>query len=214
MESTSPQERDAKEAIFSSYWKRYERLIQAVLRRTVVRIDEDIQQVARVALWEAVQSYNPHAGRKFSSWLWWLVRLRVLEWISVSAYPVCVPYRAVSDGSVPRYSTASLSEDSATYGIESDEETRYVPEELVYLEHGYEDVLADLDRKLLVDILRSELSDRQLHCICCYFGLSGDAMTLEQIARQTGISRQAVHQSVQSALRRLRVSGVVRSMLS
>lgn len=200
---------DAKELLFTEFWSRYGRLVMHVLRKCVPKLDDDVLQVGRMALWEAICTYDPGRGMKFSSWLWRLVRLRVLEWRASAGYPLSLPYHVISSGKFPQMSAVSLHEFEAER-----EDWRIDPVELVYEERGYLDVQASVDRKLLVEFLRSRLTERQWYCLSRYFGLVGDEyLTLEVIARSLSASRQAVHCSIRTALDKLRNDGSLRAML-
>ena len=69
------------------------------------------------------------------------------------------------------------------------------PDEDIYSE----DVLKSQLEKTL-----SVLSDREKDIISMYFGLDGQAMTLEQIGEEYGLTKERIRQVKQKALRKLR----------
>lgn len=188
-------ERDWKERLFQQYWQRYGRLVLRVIRRCSPVIDEDLIQVGRIALWEAIITYDGKHGTAFTTWLWRLVRQRVLEWRGLHAYPVCVPYSAIRLGAVPDLTQVPLELD--TYEID-EELSPVVPPTLTYQEEGYAQIEWE-------EYLQRVLNPVQLYCVLHYFGfIDGQPETLQEIGYRLGLSRQRVHQHLLSALRRIR----------
>lgn len=206
---TKLMDNDERERLFAEFHDRYWRLVLHVLRKSAPELDEDLLQVGRMALWEAICTYDPSRNMKFSSWLWRVVRLRAYEWRAAAGYAVSVPYHVVSSGKVPEIRFTSIHEFEAER-----EEWMPAPEELVHEECGYAEIERSIDRSILISYLKQYLTERQWTCVAYYFGiLGGECLTMHNIAELLGVCKQAVHYSIRGAMEKLRKQSDLADML-
>ena len=63
----------------------------------------------------------------------------------------------------------------------------------------------NVNNKLLSDSMKN-LSDREIEIINCYFGITGESMTLEMIGEEFGLTKERIRQIKESAIRKIRNS--------
>lgn len=195
------QNEDERISRFESYRLRYSRMIRKLVcryARTATEYD-DLLQEAHIVLWRCICSYQQQLGRGFTSFLYQHLVWAIHEWIRANRYPWHVPQKAYRD-----YQTGPATVPLHEL-IDNREHPAYrdsVPS-LSMEEPEYERIL---DRLSLQQYLGDRLNRIQYCCVVLYFGLDGESYTLQEIGDQLGISKQAVHQHIQYALKRLRKS--------
>lgn len=207
------EDRERREALFDRYWSLYGRLVLSILRSSSPVVDEDVLQVGKMAMWEAIRTYRSDRGMRFSSWLWRVTKYRILEWRSLSGYPVYVPSHLLKHNRIPDIHAVPVDTVIGRCPVSSDEDSTVVPESLIYDETGYNLVCERVDMERLLELLKRELSGNQWYCLVWHLGLIGEPQSLESIAGRLGVSRQRVHQLVTTALDRVRNSEAVRGFL-
>lgn len=179
-----------QDELFRQYWNKYRRLVMATISK-LARPDEDLEQVGRIALWLAMVHYREERGAPFDKFLYYVVWHYARDWIRSSGYfadRILCTVPLPGDGDHDGYDPLQRQTDLA----------------LSTEEQGYAEVESRLFMEQLMQHLSSLLSPSQLRCITLHFGLAGEPLTMEQVAGQLGISRQRVHQIIQSAIKTIR----------
>ena len=66
----------------------------------------------------------------------------------------------------------------------------------------------------IIKVLKEHLKDKQYEIVCCRFGLDGhQVMTLDQIGKAYGVTRERIRQIEEKALRRIRLNPKTRKIL-
>lgn len=157
---------------------------------------DDLNQAALIGLFEAARKYDPDRG-KFSSYAWWWCRYRVQQaWFQVRA-PV-----SVRDESARVFRAEFDDDDEWNAAV-------HMGGRLVGVHDGdvEDDILSQLAaekiRERMIEKIAKYMTDHQAVVVRLYHGIGVDPMTIIEIAKVMGVSRQAIHVTVQKATERL-----------
>jgi RNA polymerase primary sigma factor len=182
----------------------------------------DLISEGNYGLMIAARRFDHTKGYRFISYAVWWIRQQIMQSLNENSRMVRLPANIINKMSKDR------KEDSKKVS-EEDYETNYLYADTCYLptlslsaqinEDGDEliDLLEDTsikrpDEELLYDNdLRhsvnetlSILTERERNIVECYFGLTGEKMTLEAIGEEYNLTKERVRQIKEKAIRKLR----------
>lgn len=157
----------------------------AAMRTQAGRPYEDMQQTCLIGVMDAIRLFDPSRGARLATLAVWRIRGAIGRF-----------WRKHRD--LPQ----SLSDSPAFRARGRDDAGRDLPDGVSYLPDDNEDVTQDLrlDLRAALDALPKR--DRQI--IERHWGLSGDGpRTLDDLARESGVTRGRIHQIAKRATNRL-----------
>ena len=177
---------------------------------------EDLVNEGNIGLIHAAERFDPDRGVRFVSYAVWWIRQAILKAIPENSRLIRVP-RSRS-GELPsttelrmQAAQGTLSLDSPVPGTEDSDslgaflEDRSVPKP--------EEVLVGVSLQEHLDSVLAGLSDREAYILRDRFGLAGSKrITLLEVGRKHGLSRERVRQIEKKALRKIRASGCVQNL--
>jgi RNA polymerase sigma factor (sigma-70 family) len=203
-----------KAAVVKQYHRMVWKMVQKLLRRDGVRDvweEDDLFQEGVIALLQAAEMFEPERGVKFITYAWARVWGILRAKVQMSNGLIHVPSNYACKGEPQPYlREAMLAKNVRQFPVHDDGESMDValpmapaPEER-----------SDQDDKRIAAILQSlhGLKERDRLIITLRFGLDGEpALTLAEIGKRVGFSKEVVRQRARYALRSLR--GRVRYLL-
>ena len=182
-------------------YKEHERLVAKCLRGFKVPKlceFEDLEQVGRMGLIEAIKRYDPTRGCEFSTYAWYYIRGAILRFIKQNRCLLHLPANSDNDF-INTTVVSSLDIGDLQYKVESIEDDR--------------DSI-DQDRKLDYYLLKKlfnkywyELTPRQREVMVLYYYTldeNGRKYTYDSVAKLLGVSRERVRQLLENGRGRLK----------
>jgi RNA polymerase primary sigma factor len=181
---------------------------------------EDLVNQGNIGLCEAAVKFNPETGYKFISYAVWYIRKEMLLYLKDSSRQIRLPQNKFSElskfnievsrltqkleripdvseilGEIPKYSKPLVDERGAsTLGDMLESELN--PTDSVFMNEKNPE---------LINLLLSSLTDKQKLIITAMFGLGGSQQrTLNDVADELNLSREAVRITQKKVLRKLR----------
>jgi RNA polymerase primary sigma factor len=180
--------------------KARERLIRANLRFVIMVAKryckcgvplEDLVNEGNIGLIHAAERFDPDRGVRFVSYAVWWIRQAIMKALRGTQGTLSLD-SPLTDGENPDPFGACL-------------EDRNVPKP--------EEVLVGISRREHVDSVLAGLSDREACILRGRFGLAGSKpITLREVGRMHGLSKERVRQIEKKALRRIRASQCVQNL--
>jgi RNA polymerase primary sigma factor len=176
---------------------------------------EDLVNEGNIGLIHAAERFDPDRGVRFVSYAVWWIRQAILKAIHEDGRPIRLPKSRAEEHSrieeLRREAQKILSLDSPVPGTEDSGslgaclEDRSVPKP--------EEVLVGVALREQVGSLLAGLPDREASILQDRFGLAGSRrITLLEVGRKHGLSRERVRQIEKKALRKIRASDGVQNL--
>jgi len=190
---------------FNVYWQQMKGIAAAVFRRMRIPVDDpDAWQTARIALWYALQRYNPQMGA-LTTYYYRVLQSHLSEYMASCRYGIQYPVSLMRSSKGVR-------------------QRRLRPIEIVSLdcpldETDPDDTLADtipaptsleeIERRIaveqMIDRLRPQLSPRQYTVLSMALGLHGfPVMDEKDISQKLGVSVHTTRSIYRSAIAKIR----------
>ena len=169
---------------------------------------EELVQVCKIALWEAMKKYSPDKECKFTTYCHYYFKKGIWHhWHS--QYSVHLPINLLNklDEVKEKVPNAVLEFDSLDRTITSSEDSGETTlEELVAADQpSPEDIAMQNDTKNKLLEVINKLSPREVKCVQMYYGLNGyEPHTLQMIGDVYNVTRERIRQIEAKALRKLR----------
>lgn len=168
---------------------------------------DDLEQVGKIAMWEAMNAYKPEKGTMFSTIYFYYVKKQVNiyrrsnDTIRIPAYVLEDLDRYVKNPNGRILSTMSLNESA---GYEDDPDVTL--EDLVASnEPTPEDILIAEQERVALEPMLNNLKPREEYVVRLWLGLDiGRPRTLEECGQIVGVTRERIRQIVAKAIKRLR----------
>lgn len=174
---------------------------------------EDRFQDGCGGLLRALEGWDWQRGYTFSTYATWHIRQQISRRMNDSAYTIRIPIHVQEDWAAAARSSSAL-DDLAQFAW--DLITTMVPWEEV-VEVGYEEededqhqeiteIVENLANSQVLHQCLARLNEDQRHTLKARFGLSGrEAMTLDEIGQERGVTRERIRQVEKRALERAHV---------
>jgi len=180
---------------FHRNWEQIKGLVLTMFRRmNVPTDDEDAWQIARIALWYAMQRYNPESGTKLGTYYYRVLQSHLSEYFASCHYGIQYPT-------------------SLMRASKRDRDRRLKPLEFISLDYRpddseSEDTLVDnipsptsleeVERKIaleqIMERLKKYLTPRQYQVVSMVIGIFGyPPMEMADVANELGISTYKVN---------------------
>lgn len=212
--------------------KAIEELVSANLR-FVIKIAKDYQNSGlplsdlisegNYGLITAAKRFDHTKGYKFISYAVWWIRQSILQSLNENGRMVRLPANVINKITKNKKELEKMGANFEEYNheiIDIENEYPYVlslsskinedGEELIELiedtstERPDHELVKQDDMKYEINQALSFLDDRERDIIECYFGLSGERMTLEMIGEEYNLTKERVRQIKEKAIRKLR----------
>jgi len=205
--------------------KARQQLIQANLRFVILVAKryrnggvplEDLVNEGNIGLIHAAERFDPDRGVRFVSYAVWWIRQAILKAIREDGRLIRLPRSRAEELSQERATLmqaaqTTLSLDSPVTGMEDSGslgaclEDRSVPKP--------EEVLVGVSLQEHMDSALAGLSEREASILRGRFGLAGSKrITLREVGRKHGVSKERVRQIEKKALRKIRASDGVQNL--
>ena len=184
----------------------------------------DLISEGNYGLMTAAKRFDHTKGYRFISYAVWWIRQSILQSLNENGRMVRLPANVINKISKNKKELekagANLSpfEDDIRHSLESDypmvvslstqmnedgdELIDLVPDNSI--KRPDDEMISDNDLKFEIGNALSFLSERERSIIECYFGLSGEKMTLEMIGEEYNLTKERVRQIKEKAIRKLR----------
>lgn len=191
-------------SLYADLWRNIERLVRWKARSIISAIGsrggaevDDLYQSGYLAMVAAVNTYNPESG-SFAGWL--MLHLK-------KAFAEATGTRSQKQAKDPIHSAISL-ESPLSDDTDADELQEIIPDPAAELPmRGVDERIYQQQLRNALEMALDKLPDNQRDTIRSKY-LEG--IPVEEIADNTGITRQAVWQNEKNGLRRLRQPGIAK----
>ena len=159
----------------------------------------DLIAEGNIGLMKAMEKFDYEKGYKTISYSVWWIRQSILEALHER--------NLISGDELPKdYEKSVESEEENEYNVVSgDKHELEDGNALEYIKRN--------EMKSAIDILMSCLTEREQEVLTCYFGLSGDEeMTLEEIGKNLGLTKERIRQIKEKSLKKLRAEAIKNSI--
>lgn len=153
----------------------------------------DLIAEGNVGLVKAIDKYDGNKGYKVISYSVWWIKQSILQALS--------KHSAIQSEELP--------EDYEKQNDEEDEET--MPKNSPFV---YNNDIDTREKEIneTVGVLINGLSSREKKIVTEYYGINGEAKTLEEIGKEMGLTKERVRQINEKALKRLRFEAINNSI--
>lgn len=166
---------------------------------------EDLVNEGNLGLMYAAGKFNPANGAKFSTYAVWWIREYIQKAIRETAKGVKFPAAKYTEMSDPKWNFASLDKETETF---ADEKTTLAS--LIKDDKNptpYEIMFVKETERQLSEAMADSLSEKEQMVIDLRFGLNGGkAMSLAEIGKEMGCTKERIRQIEVRSLERLRNS--------
>lgn len=158
----------------------------------------DLIAEGNCGLMKAIDKFDYKRGYKTISYSVWWIRQTIMEALSQRA--------EINGETLPDDSDKEVEEESLLNSDKPD-----IGDE--YTDKSYYKAISDGEMKGMVSFLMDVLSDREKNIISKYFGIeSKKEMTLEEIGKEMGLTKERVRQVKESAMKKLRSAALSHSL--
>lgn len=158
----------------------------------------DLIAEGNCGLMKAIDKFDYKRGYKTISYSVWWIRQTIMEALSQRA--------EINGETLPDDSDKEVEEESLLNSDKLD-----IGDE--YTDKSYYKAISDGEMKGMVSFLMDVLSDREKNIISKYFGIeSKKEMTLEEIGKEMGLTKERVRQIKESAMKKLRSAALSHSL--
>lgn len=158
----------------------------------------DLIAEGNCGLMKAIDKFDYKRGYKTISYSVWWIRQTIMEALSQRA--------EINGETLPDDSDKEVEEESLLNSDKPD-----IGDE--YTDKSYYKAISDGEMKGMVSFLMDVLSDREKNIISKYFGIeSKKEMTLEEIGKEMGLTKERVRQIKESAMKKLRSAALSHSL--
>jgi RNA polymerase sigma factor (sigma-70 family) len=186
---------------FSRVWRGMTALVAAAMNRfKIPHSDPDAWQMARIALWRAMQRHDPSRG-KLSAYYYRVLLSHLSEHLSTVRFGISYPASLARASRLYRERMLRGMPECLSLDQPLDSLEQPVPLADTVTDNPIERVERRVALEQTLELIRPLLTPRQYEVLVLRLGLPyGDEMTLREIAGRLGISANAVNTILRQAI--------------